>query len=83
MLGRKCLIQMDIIIILQLHLARTDYVNKPRLHSSSGMYATQDEELVLNCSVEIRVGVVFTINWILPNGNLAEQVNICDLHMCI
>lgn len=53
-------------------LARTDYVNKPKIHSLTGDYATHGEELKLDCEVEIKAGVVFTINWTLPKNNLAE-----------
>lgn len=53
-------------------LARTEFVNKPKLRSKTGTYATDGGELILDCEVETQVGVAFTINWSLPNNNLAE-----------
>lgn len=53
-------------------LARTEFVNKPKIRSKTGNYATDGDELKLDCEVETQVGVAFTINWSLPNNNLAE-----------
>ncbi|GAB0098867.1 vascular endothelial growth factor receptor 1 [Sergentomyia squamirostris] len=51
----------------------TEFVNKPRITSETADHATQGGKLVLNCSVEMRVGVAFTMDWEMPNNNIARE----------
>ncbi|KAJ6649116.1 Vascular endothelial growth factor receptor 3, partial [Pseudolycoriella hygida] len=53
----------------------SNHVSKPKIQSATGAYGTQGEELNLNCSVEIRKGILFTLTWSLPNGNISLKEN--------
>ncbi|XP_037051566.1 vascular endothelial growth factor receptor 1 isoform X6 [Bradysia coprophila] len=55
--------------------SNNDHVNKPKVQSATGSYGTQGEQLTLNCSVDIRKGVLFTMNWKLPNDNVSLNEN--------
>ncbi|KAG4073862.1 hypothetical protein HA402_014067 [Bradysia odoriphaga] len=55
--------------------SNNDHVNKPKVQSATGSYGTQGEQLNLNCSVDIRKGVLFTMNWKLPNDNVSLNEN--------
>uniref|UniRef100_A0A1L8DJT8 Protein tyrosine kinase n=2 Tax=Nyssomyia neivai TaxID=330878 RepID=A0A1L8DJT8_9DIPT len=53
----------------------TEFVSKPRITSQTGDHATQGGKLELNCTVDMRVGVAFTMEWELPNDNVAKEEN--------
>ncbi|XP_055681384.1 platelet-derived growth factor receptor alpha-like isoform X2 [Lutzomyia longipalpis] len=53
----------------------TEFVSKPRITSQTGDHATQGGKLELNCTVDMRVGVAFTMEWELPNDNIAKEEN--------
>uniref|UniRef100_A0A6B2EPK2 Putative vascular endothelial growth factor receptor 1-like isoform x3 n=1 Tax=Phlebotomus kandelakii TaxID=1109342 RepID=A0A6B2EPK2_9DIPT len=53
----------------------TEFVSKPRITSHTGDHATQGGKLELNCTVDMRVGVAFTMEWDLPNDNVAKEEN--------
>lgn len=55
-------------------VASNDFVNKPKVQSATGWYGTQGEQLTLNCSVEIRKGVLFMMDWKLPHDNISLHV---------
>lgn len=57
-------------------LAATEFVSKPRITSHTGDHATEGGKLELNCTVEIHVGVTFTMEWDLPNDNIAKEVSL-------
>lgn len=63
-------------------VANNDHVNKPKVQSATGSYGTQGEQLTLNCSVDIRKGVLFTMNWKLPNDNISMQVRKLGFCCC-
>ncbi len=60
------------------NLASNDHVNKPKVQSVTGSFGTEGEQLTLNCTVDIRKGVLFTMNWKLPNDNIS--LSVCRLH---
>ncbi|XP_055710177.1 vascular endothelial growth factor receptor 1 isoform X3 [Phlebotomus papatasi] len=57
----------------------TEFVSKPRITSHTGDHATEGGKLELNCTVEIHVGVTFTMEWDLPNDNIAKEENRAEI----
>ena len=58
--------------------APTDFVNVPKIVSSTGKYGTEGGTLTLNCTVSVDPYVKVTIKWETPNGNASILVKFIE-----
>uniref|UniRef100_W4VRJ9 Protein tyrosine kinase n=1 Tax=Corethrella appendiculata TaxID=1370023 RepID=W4VRJ9_9DIPT len=53
----------------------TQFIEKPKIESSTGNHATVGDQINLTCTVDVLIGVLFSMEWYLPNHQKATNTS--------